>query len=853
MKGIKILEQFVIVLVIIMAKKSGKKSKKHSIQVKKTAAMKKAPGVCPECGFSKFYEDESRGERTCARCGLVLEESMVDSSQEWRAFDDEQRSKRARTGAPLTFSVDYREPIIIKEEEEVNIVKIGEFVDRLTENNKGNIEKQGILEVLRLPENKYFAVSFDRENNIDFFPIKEVSRHSVENVFEIEIESGSKIMVTGSHSIFSVSDNKILERRVDELKKGDFLVSPKFLPSGNIDMEIDMIEKFSEISKLHKNIYLRHISDKGFFEKLEDKSAEIGIVKEEIKNWKRHFTVPMHVLGKADFNWRVNGERIGMYSSPAELPLKVGITREFCRLLGLYVAEGSALPHKVIFSFGSHEKEYIGQVKSLIKSIFNLDAKEYAHDTATQLEINSSLLSLFFSEILKAGKSAKEKRVPPIIFSLPEEMKLSFIRGYIDGDGHVWNKGGRDVQVGASSASEELLNDISMVYLQLGACANFAQATMPSHTIKKTGQVLPESKANMLRITNPDIAMRLGFVENIPSRQRKGAIEELIPAPLKYKSEWKSRSRIRIGRELAKKIAKKHNDIELLKLAQSPFIFLRVKKITEVKPTGKYAYDLSVPECENFAGKIFYHNTKHDKGLTTEIGKGSGELFKVPSNKRAQYYRLTKWQKRLIESKDRNLSFALSELQRLISFLGLHRGVHESVAKKYEQAVDRGLVRGRSMESVIAALLYAVCRELGTPRTLEEISEASGVDKREIGRTYRYISREISIRILPASPEHYVPRFSTMLGLSDKTQARSIQILKKAKARDVTSGKGPTGVAAAALYIAAVLNEERKTQREIADAVGVTEVTIRNRFKEIVDKLGIAEEVEKKVKEEGLE
>ncbi len=241
--------------------------------------------------------------------------------------------------------------------------------------------------------------------------------------------------------------------------------------------------------------------------------------------------------------------------------------------------------------------------------------------------------------------------------------------------------------------------------------------------------------------------------------------------------------------------------------------------------------------------------TKHDKGLTTEIGKGSGELFKVSPTKRAQYYRLGKWQKRLIESKDRNLSFALSELQRLISFLGLPKSVHERVAKKYEEAVDYGLVRGRSMESVIAALLYAVCRELGTPRRMEEISEASGVEKREIGRTYRYIARQLKIRILPASPEHFVPRFASMLGLSDEVQAKAINILKKAKKNDVTSGKGPAGVAAAALYIAAVLNGERKTQREIADAVGVTEVTIRNRFKELVEKLGISEEVEKKIKE----
>ncbi|HIQ49899.1 MAG TPA: transcription initiation factor IIB [Nanoarchaeota archaeon] len=241
-------------------------------------------------------------------------------------------------------------------------------------------------------------------------------------------------------------------------------------------------------------------------------------------------------------------------------------------------------------------------------------------------------------------------------------------------------------------------------------------------------------------------------------------------------------------------------------------------------------------------------STKHDKGLTTEIGK-SGEILKVAPEKRAQYQRLTKWQKRLIESKDRNLSFALSELQRLVSYLGLSRAVHEEVAKKYEEAVDKGLVRGRSMESVIAALVYAVCREMGTPRTLEEIEKASGVDKREIGRTYRYIARQLNIKILPASPEDYVPRFTTMLGLSDKVQARAIQILKKAKKNDITSGKGPTGVAAAAVYIAAVLEGEKKTQREIAEAVGVTEVTIRNRFKELIEKLGIAEEIEKKIKE----
>lgn len=245
--------------------------------------------------------------------------------------------------------------------------------------------------------------------------------------------------------------------------------------------------------------------------------------------------------------------------------------------------------------------------------------------------------------------------------------------------------------------------------------------------------------------------------------------------------------------------------------------------------------------------------TKHDMGLTTEIGKGKGELFKVSTKKRAQYYRLTKWHKRLMKSKDRNISFAFSELQRLISYLHLSRSIHEKVAKMYQDAVDKGLVRGRSTEAIISALLYITCKDEGAPRTLDEIAKASGVDKKEIGKTYRYIARKMTLRILPAKAQDYVPRFGSLLGLSEKVQVRAVEVLDDASKDDVTSGKGPIGVAAAALYISAVLEGERKTQREVADIIGVTEVTIRNRYKEIVESLGIKDEVEEKVKEEEFE
>jgi len=238
--------------------------------------------------------------------------------------------------------------------------------------------------------------------------------------------------------------------------------------------------------------------------------------------------------------------------------------------------------------------------------------------------------------------------------------------------------------------------------------------------------------------------------------------------------------------------------------------------------------------------------TKHDMGVSTSIGKGSGELYKVSGKKRAQYYRMRKWHKRLTKSKDRNMGFALSELNRLVSCLSLPKPVHEEVGRLYEKAVDKELVQGRSMESVIAALIYIVARQQGTPRTLDEIHDASRLDKREIGRTYRYVARELDLRILPAKPQDHIPRFAGKLGLSGEVQALSRRIIQQARSENLLSGKGPTGIAAASLYVAAVLEGEKRTQREVADIVGVTEVTIRNRYKELIQNLGLEDEVESK-------
>lgn len=235
--------------------------------------------------------------------------------------------------------------------------------------------------------------------------------------------------------------------------------------------------------------------------------------------------------------------------------------------------------------------------------------------------------------------------------------------------------------------------------------------------------------------------------------------------------------------------------------------------------------------------------TIHDKGLSTMIDWRNRDSYgkSISSKSRAQLYRLRKWQRRIRVSNatERNLAFALSELDRMASALGLSRNVRETAAVVYRKAVDENLIRGRSIEGVAASALYAACRQCSVPRTLDEIAEVSRVSRKEIGRTYRFISRELGLKLMPTSPIDYVPRFCSGLTLHGEVQSKAVEILRQAAEKELTSGRGPTGVAAAAIYIASILCGDRRTQREVAEVAGVTEVTIRNRYKELAEQLDI--------------
>ena len=229
----------------------------------------------------------------------------------------------------------------------------------------------------------------------------------------------------------------------------------------------------------------------------------------------------------------------------------------------------------------------------------------------------------------------------------------------------------------------------------------------------------------------------------------------------------------------------------------------------------------------------------HDEGLSTNIGWQDKDAYgnSLSSRQRQKMQRLRTWNERFRtrDSKERNLKQALGEIDRMASALGLPENVRETASVIYRRALDEDLLPGRSIEGVATASLYAAARQAGTPRSLDEVSNVSRVGKDEIARTYRYVVRELSLEIEPADPKSYLPRFASDLELSDEVERRARGLLDSAAEAGVHSGKSPVGLAAAAIYAASLLCNEKVTQNEVSEVANISEVTIRNRYHELLE------------------
>ncbi len=235
--------------------------------------------------------------------------------------------------------------------------------------------------------------------------------------------------------------------------------------------------------------------------------------------------------------------------------------------------------------------------------------------------------------------------------------------------------------------------------------------------------------------------------------------------------------------------------------------------------------------------------TMADKGLATTIGWSDRDANgrTIAASKRAAIYRMRKWQIRTLvhSSQHRNLSIAMSEMDRLTSQLGIPSETKETSALIYRKALTRRLVRGRSIEGMVAATLYLSCRIHKIPRQLDEIVTEARVNRKELGQCVRLILRNVPIKVPIPSANDLMPRISADLALDGQTVQTAMNIINEAREKGITAGKDPGGLAAAALYIAGIIENDRRTQREIAEASNVTEVTVRNRYKDLANSLQI--------------
>ena len=233
--------------------------------------------------------------------------------------------------------------------------------------------------------------------------------------------------------------------------------------------------------------------------------------------------------------------------------------------------------------------------------------------------------------------------------------------------------------------------------------------------------------------------------------------------------------------------------------------------------------------------------TRHDQGLSTMISTVNRDSSGKPlsSSMKNTVERLRTWDRRSQSylSTDRNLKQALSELDKLKDKLTISPSVLEKAAYIYRKALEKGLVRGRSISALIAASLYAACRDAETPRTIKDVSVASNVKKKDIAKCYRILFHELELKMPVANPIHCIARISSELKITEKTKRYAIKILQEAQKNHESSGKDPMGLAATALYMACMENRISITQRDLADASGVTEVTIRNRYKGLKSQL----------------
>jgi transcription initiation factor TFIIB len=239
--------------------------------------------------------------------------------------------------------------------------------------------------------------------------------------------------------------------------------------------------------------------------------------------------------------------------------------------------------------------------------------------------------------------------------------------------------------------------------------------------------------------------------------------------------------------------------------------------------------------------------TLYDQGLTTLIGNtnrdASGNIINSMMVTRLNKMRYQD-KRSQINTSARYLIRAFRQLDSLKDKMNLPHAVIEKTAYIYRKVQEAGLVRGRKVNTVLGASLYIACREFEIPRTLREISSINNEKYRETSRVYRQIVLHLGKQVPQVDLFRYLEKVGRKANLDEKNIRDALKLMKKVQDAGLSAGKEPMGIVGAVIYLSLPKSEENIqkriiTQAVIADAAGVSEVTIRNVYKEIEKKLSL--------------
>jgi len=498
----------------------------------------------------------------------------------------------------LRQSVDYSEKTLVRKNGIIEPIEIGRFVDQFLKPG------EDVKEIL---EEGYETLAFSHDSfEFSWSRISDVSRHKVtEPLYEVVLESGRTIKVTGAHSIFTLKDGNLSLKDVEQMKLGDYVAVPRFLPNRpSGQTRINLIETLSRFADTKRRLYVYGVPERIFW-KLR---LSAHVVYKKADRTKKH---PYYVFRGRHRNITVRGDHFTQLKTKKMLPLywisELGITgdipdsctvrtygkgtsnelpaalplsEEFMRFLGYVVAEGAPFENSVTLNFGEHETFLIEDAFDIAKRAFHLQPHLVRPDGRNRLRLlfDSSALTLAL-RALGVRSGSRNKEIPRIIFNVSPKLQRAFLIGIYRGDGCIIQDRKWAIY---STSSRKLAYDLLYLLAFNGV--------FPTVRMRKSG-----FKKNAV-----------GYQVHLYGHD----VEKALSIKFNY-SRAKTRRNFKI-------------------LEQYPdFAFSRITKIRKVKPSSTYAYDLSIPGKENFVcgfGGVCCHNTRGTFGLGGKMAILYGQI-----------------------------------------------------------------------------------------------------------------------------------------------------------------------------------------------------------------------------------